>query len=198
MYQASQQQQVRRTDRLTFEQLSTASTGDEVWDAMQGYLIDTGELHNNARMTWGKTVVHWQAKHVPASEMLHQLVCLNDRYALDGLSPPSYFGLLWCAGFQDKPSTSTGQQLISTKWASQYRQGSAGFEEAMSKLYDDDTKNVNKNGYDQTSQRLTKKMRLDSSNDDHGSSRKNTKSILSYFLPANNHVKDTLGGKVAG
>jgi deoxyribodipyrimidine photolyase len=35
-----------------YEQLESASTGDEVWDAMQQYLVDTGELHNNARMTW--------------------------------------------------------------------------------------------------------------------------------------------------
>jgi hypothetical protein len=37
---------------FTYEQLESASTGDEVWDAMQKYLIETGELHNNARMTW--------------------------------------------------------------------------------------------------------------------------------------------------
>ena len=33
-------------------QLETASTRDETWNAMQDYLVDTGELHNNARMTW--------------------------------------------------------------------------------------------------------------------------------------------------
>eukprot|EP00536_Pseudo-nitzschia_multiseries_P014642 jgi/Psemu1/215426/e_gw1.743.30.1 len=36
----------------TYEQLESASTGDETWNAMQDYLIETGELHNNARMTW--------------------------------------------------------------------------------------------------------------------------------------------------
>ena len=35
-----------------YKQLETASTRDEIWNAMQSYLIDTGELHNNARMTW--------------------------------------------------------------------------------------------------------------------------------------------------
>lgn len=44
-----------------YKDLETATTGDVTWDAMQRYLIETGELHNNARMTWGKTVVQWQA-----------------------------------------------------------------------------------------------------------------------------------------
>jgi deoxyribodipyrimidine photolyase len=40
------------TRGYSYEQLESASTGDETWDAMQGYLVDAGELHNNARMTW--------------------------------------------------------------------------------------------------------------------------------------------------
>jgi hypothetical protein len=136
-------------------------------------------------------IVHWQAKDFPARDVLHQLVCLNDRFALDGLSPPSYFGLLWCAGFQDKPSTSGGQQLISTKWASQYRQGATGFEVAMTKLYDcpSDCDGRNENGclssIEQTTTTasgppMAKKMRRDDSNGGIKS-----KSIMSYFSPVN-------------
>lgn len=36
----------------TYEQLESSKTVDETWNAMQSYLVDTGELHNNARMTW--------------------------------------------------------------------------------------------------------------------------------------------------
>jgi deoxyribodipyrimidine photolyase len=36
----------------TFQQLESAKTSDKAWNAMQQYLVDTGELHNNARMTW--------------------------------------------------------------------------------------------------------------------------------------------------
>merc|ERR1712228_438928 len=86
-----------------YQDLERAATRDETWNAMQEYLIDTGELHNNARMTWGKTVVHWQASRISPGDSLWQLCCLNDRFALDGLSPPSYGGLLWCFGWQDKP-----------------------------------------------------------------------------------------------
>ena len=35
-----------------YQELERAATKDETWNAMQEYLIDTGELHNNARMTW--------------------------------------------------------------------------------------------------------------------------------------------------
>ncbi len=31
----------------------------QVWDALQASLRHTGELHNNARMGWGKAVVGW-------------------------------------------------------------------------------------------------------------------------------------------
>jgi len=72
-------------------------------------------------------VVHWQARRLPPAEVLWQLVCLNDRFALDGLSPPSYAGLLWCFGWGDKPASG---QKVSEKWASQYRTGAHGFEQA--------------------------------------------------------------------
>jgi deoxyribodipyrimidine photolyase len=36
----------------TYEQLESSTTADETWNAMQSYLVETGELHNNARMTW--------------------------------------------------------------------------------------------------------------------------------------------------
>jgi deoxyribodipyrimidine photolyase len=41
-----------QSSAFTYETLESAATGDEVWDAMQGYLVETGELHNNARMSW--------------------------------------------------------------------------------------------------------------------------------------------------
>jgi len=114
-----------------YDDLEGAATRDETWNAMQAYLIDTGELHNNARMTWGKTVVHWLATRISTKESLWQLCCLNDRFALDGLSPPSYGGVLWCYGWQDKPTK--GNQ-VSEKWASRYRTGASGFVQAKEEL----------------------------------------------------------------
>lgn len=77
-----------------------------------------------------KTVVHWQ-KSVPVSELLQHMSCLNDRYALDGLSPPSYAGLLWCLGWCDKPGSGGS---ISAKPAWKYRVGAEGFVQAKKAL----------------------------------------------------------------
>ena len=138
----------------TINQLIKAQTGDETWNAMQQYLINTGELHNNARMTWGKTIISWARNGAPfiyeflddfenvqsssdkhastcsysvAERVLSILCYLNDRFALDGLAPPSYAGLLWCLGWTDKPGRNG---MISEKLASNYRVGSSGFYDA--------------------------------------------------------------------
>ncbi len=112
--------------QYTLQQLEEGRTECEKWNAMQQYLVRTGELHNNARMPWGKTVVHWQKRHLSVEDILQELVYLNDRYALDGLSPPSYAGILWCFGWCDKPRNGS----LSEKPASWYRVGPSGFKEA--------------------------------------------------------------------
>lgn len=116
---------------ISLDKLETGSTLDATWNAMQRYLVATGELHNNARMTWGKTMVHWQKAGLKLNELLEQLCYVNDRYALDGLAPPSYAGLLWCLGWCDKPDRSG---RLSEKWASAYRTGPAGFVKAKDAL----------------------------------------------------------------
>ncbi|KAL7471039.1 hypothetical protein ACHAXS_013731 [Conticribra weissflogii] len=126
---------------FTLNQLAIGSTGDAKWDAMQQYLVQTGELHNNVRMTWGKTVIDWGGCNVeqgqmttcstPAHIALRTLCYLNDRYALDGLSPPSYAGILWCMGWCDKPGNGGG---ISWKPANRYRLSPEQFQDAARKL----------------------------------------------------------------
>lgn len=116
--------------RYSLEELASSCTGDATWDAMQSYLVETGELHNNARMSWGKTVVHWN-KTAGTQRLLEQLGYLNDRYALDGLSPPSYAGLLWCLGWGDKQGSNGS---ITTKPASRYRVSPDGFDLAQTLL----------------------------------------------------------------
>ena len=125
--------------RYSYADLQRASTNDSTWNAMQAYLNETGELHNNARMTWGKTVVHWQCQYCPPEQILLQLCWLNDRHALDGLSPPSYVGILWCFGWGDKPgrSTKTSKSPVSTKWAYNYRAGADGFGIAKYRLLEE-------------------------------------------------------------
>ena len=93
-------------------------------------------------MTWGKTVVEWigcrDRDHSspdlsPAQVTLRTLCYLNDRYALDALSPPSYAGLLWCTGWTDKPN-GNGDWRIPLKPASRYKMSVEQFRLAEQKL----------------------------------------------------------------
>ena len=89
-----------RPRACTWETLSRGVTSDGLWNATQACLRIHGELHNNVRMTWGKTLLELTASPQRALEML---IDLNHRYALDGRDPSSYGGLLWCLGLFDRP-----------------------------------------------------------------------------------------------
>ncbi|HET6978145.1 MAG TPA: deoxyribodipyrimidine photo-lyase [Pyrinomonadaceae bacterium] len=82
------------------EKIEAAETYDELWNAAQRELVDTGLLHNYVRMLWGKKVIEWQRTYEMAFELL---VHLNNKYALDGRDPNSYAGILWCFGKHDRP-----------------------------------------------------------------------------------------------
>lgn len=84
----------------SWETLARGETEDTLWNAAQRSLLVHGELHNNVRMTWGKSIVNWIADPRAALAMM---IDLNHRYALDGRDPASYGGLLWCLGQFDRP-----------------------------------------------------------------------------------------------
>ncbi|GBG26496.1 Deoxyribodipyrimidine photo-lyase [Hondaea fermentalgiana] len=88
----------------TIEELERAQTDSRVWNEMQTFLEITGELHNNCRMFWGRAIIAWSRG---PEDAMQKLVHLNDKFALDGLSPPSYAGLGWCLGLFDKPQGET-------------------------------------------------------------------------------------------
>ncbi|KAL7520016.1 hypothetical protein ACHAWX_004768 [Stephanocyclus meneghinianus] len=119
--------------KYTVSQLANGATECKKWNSMQTYLVRTGELHNNVRMSWGKSVVEWgvtkcgDVNSTPSRSTLQALCYLNDRFALDGLSPPSYGGLLWCMGWTDKPDSNGG---VSPKPAYRYRMTVDDFEDA--------------------------------------------------------------------
>jgi len=129
---------------LTVNQIEMGETIDEKWNSMQQYLFRTGELHNNVRMAWGKTIsTAWHNRIYLTPDMnsrcdgLLSLLCyLNDRFALDGLAPPSYGGILWCFGWCDNPSSSGG---ISPKSAKSYKMNTIDFKNAESTLLSVDT-----------------------------------------------------------
>eukprot|EP00943_MAST-04B_sp_MAST-4B-sp1_P005650 g5650.t1 len=80
--------------------LKQYKTNDTLWNLCQQSLVETGELHNNLRMAWGKQLILWTSV---IEDAYNYLIYLNDHYALDGLAPPSYHGIGWCFGLLDSP-----------------------------------------------------------------------------------------------
>lgn len=112
--------------------LEEGNTDCKIWNGMQKYLVETGELHNNVRMTWGKTAVDWlTSSDLPLDECYRVLMMLNDKYALDGFSPPSVLGVLWCFGLGDKPGGDGGWR---NKPSRNYKVDVEGFELAQRRL----------------------------------------------------------------
>ncbi len=100
--------QDRRRSRPTLAAIERGASGDALFDLAQRSLLRRGVLHNNARMTWGRTLAGWFAD---VGEGLQVITDLNHRYALDGRDPASYGGILWCYGQFDRPHPDQGGPL---------------------------------------------------------------------------------------
>lgn len=83
----------------TLEQFENADTHDELWNAAQTEIVQTGMMHNYMRMLWGKKILHWS--RCP-QEALEIMIHLNNKYGLDGRDPNSYCGILWVLGRTDR------------------------------------------------------------------------------------------------
>lgn len=93
-------EQDQRGDTFHWESLARGKTGQAFWDACQQSLLRHGELHNEARMSWGKSLIPFADS---SRRALQYCIDLNHRYALDGRAPNSYGGILWCFGQFDRP-----------------------------------------------------------------------------------------------
>ncbi len=89
-----------RAPIYSLEQLERGETYDELWNAAQREMVETGEIHNYVRMLWGKNVIGWTRSYEEAFAILEHL---NNKYCLDGRNPNSYAGILWCFGKHDRP-----------------------------------------------------------------------------------------------
>ena len=89
----------QRPHLYTLQDFENAQTHDEVWNAAQRELVQTGMLHNYMRMLWGKQILHWSPS---PKEALKTLIHLNNKYALDGRDPNSYSGIFWVLGRYDR------------------------------------------------------------------------------------------------
>ena len=115
----------------TERQLENAETHDELWNAAQRQMVDTGWMNNVMRMYWAKKILEW----TPSPAMAHRIaVKLNDKYFLDGRDPNGYAGVAWAIlGKFDRPwferpifgqirymsQASTGKKFDSRKYIEQ-------------------------------------------------------------------------------
>jgi deoxyribodipyrimidine photo-lyase len=90
-----------RPYRYTLDELERARTHDDLWNAAQREMVETGWMHNYMRMYWAKMILEWAPDPARAYEWA---VTLNDRYELDGRDPNGYAGIAWAiVGKHDRP-----------------------------------------------------------------------------------------------
>ncbi len=83
------------------EQFETARTHDDLWNAAQREMVQTGKMHGYLRMYWAKKILAWTANPEEAQRIA---IYLNDRYELDGRDPNGYTGIAWSlGGLHDRP-----------------------------------------------------------------------------------------------
>ncbi|MFO8031274.1 MAG: deoxyribodipyrimidine photo-lyase [Desulfohalobiaceae bacterium] len=79
----------------SLQQLEAGQTHDQLWNAAQQELLDTGKMHGYMRMYWAKKILEWTRD---PQQALDFAICLNDRHELDGRDPNGYTGVLWSIG----------------------------------------------------------------------------------------------------
>jgi deoxyribodipyrimidine photo-lyase len=90
-----------RPHRYTFEQLERGESADDLWNAAQREMLQTGWMHNMMRMYWAKKILEWAPDPARAFEWA---VTLNDKYELDGRDANGYAGIAWAiVGKHDRP-----------------------------------------------------------------------------------------------
>lgn len=75
-----------------YDQLRLAHTHDDLWNAAQAEMVQTGKMHGYMRMYWAKKILEWTPD---AETAFKYAVLLNDTYSLDGRDPNGYVGVAW-------------------------------------------------------------------------------------------------------
>lgn len=92
-----------RTYIYTSEEFEYAKTHDKLWNVIQINLLKTGKIHGYLRMYWAKKILEWSKT---PEDALKFAIYLNDKYAIDGIDPNGYVGILWSiGGIHDRPFT---------------------------------------------------------------------------------------------
>lgn len=76
----------------SLEEFERGETHDDLWNAAELQLIQTGKMHGFLRMYWAKKILEWSPSPIMA---LRTAQYLNDKYALDGRDPNGFVGVGW-------------------------------------------------------------------------------------------------------
>lgn len=74
------------------DEFEQAITHDQLWNAAQRELLQTGKMHGYMRMYWAKKIMQWTPS---VEDALKIAIYLNDTYELDGRDPNGYTGIAW-------------------------------------------------------------------------------------------------------
>lgn len=77
------------------DRLEAGETHDDLWNAAQQEMVQTGKMHSYLRMYWAKKILEWTRS---PEEALQTVIDLNDRYEIDGRDPNGYAGAAWSIG----------------------------------------------------------------------------------------------------
>lgn len=82
-------------------QFEKGATHDNLWNAAQSEMVNTGKMQSYMRMYWAKKIYEWSSS---PEDALAAAIYLNDRYELDGRDPNGYTGIGWSiGGVHDRP-----------------------------------------------------------------------------------------------
>ncbi|MCJ2059578.1 deoxyribodipyrimidine photo-lyase [Methylobacterium sp. J-048] len=90
----------KRPHAYSEEQLAAGETHDLYWNAAMREMRETGYMHNQLRMYWGKKILEWSPS---PKEGFARTLRLNNRYFLDGRDANSFTNVAWVYGLHDRP-----------------------------------------------------------------------------------------------
>ncbi|MEE7458573.1 deoxyribodipyrimidine photolyase [Methylorubrum populi] len=82
------------------EELAEGQTHDHYWNVAMREMRETGYMHNQLRMYWGKKILEWSPS---PEEAFARTLRLNNRYFLDGRDANSFTNVAWIFGLHDRP-----------------------------------------------------------------------------------------------
>ncbi len=81
-------------------ELAEGKTHDHYWNVAMREMRETGYMHNQLRMYWGKKILEWSPS---PEEGFAVTLRLNNRYFLDGRDANSFTNVAWVYGLHDRP-----------------------------------------------------------------------------------------------